>query len=360
MGSLTGVQPQRTDERIVGFPPTADHSQRDRDWPCETLSQGNCMGGLVGNSKIMQEMFSQIRKIAQSRCSVLICGETGTGKELVARSIHQLGPDWNKPFITVDCGGIAPTLIESELFGHVRGAFTGADSSRQGLFEAARGGTVFLDEVAELPLPLQSRLLRACQEGECRPLGSTRPVRFEARILAATNQDLGAAVTQGSFRRDLFFRLNVVSLYLPPLRERKEDIPVLASEILRKLSTGHAQRPALASRRLSEEAAACLLGYDWPGNVRELENCLWHALTLGDGPVIQAKDLPIGVGRPSTDKGPHSGPKTLRLAEMERQAILQAIEDAGGDKQLAAKLLGIGKTTLYRKLKEYSQRTESD
>jgi two-component system response regulator HydG len=241
------------------------------------------------------------------------------------------------------------------LFGYVRGAFTGAVRNKPGLLETAGDGTLFLDEVAELPVELQTRLLRAIQEKEFRPVGSTRRIPFTSRIIAATNRDLQAAIQQGSFRKDLYFRLNVVSITLPPLRERRADIPLLAEQILRDLAARRGNRNKVAWS-LSSEALDRLLAYDWPGNVRELENCLERAMTLGSGPLIDASDLPSGVQAPPTrtDSSPDS---VIPLDEMERQAILRALASAGGDKMLAARLLKIGKTTLYRKLRKYQKQS---
>jgi len=322
--------------------------------------QEACLDVLVGRSEPMRAIIEAIRKTSLSPSSVLVRGETGTGKELVARAIHHMGQDRNKPFVTVDCGGLAPTLIESELFGHVRGAFTGADSHREGLLEAARGGTLFLDEIAELPLHLQSRLLRACQEREFRPLGSTKQIGFGARIIAATNQDLEASVARGNFRKDLFYRLNVVSLVLPPLRGRKEDVPALAESFLRRPAVLSATNRPAVPRSLCPKALDCLLAYDWPGNVRELENCLLYAVTLGDSSTIHVKDLPVAVRCPSARNAFFNPPEVLPLAVIESRTILRTLAEVGGDKLLAAKLLGIGKTTLYRKLKEYSRRNQPD
>jgi two-component system response regulator HydG len=301
--------------------------------------------GLVGTSERMKKIYRLVSKVALQRHPVLIMGESGTGKELVARAIHTHGPWRDKPFVPVDCGALPPTLIESELFGHVKGAFTGAAQSRQGLLAAAGSGTVFLDEIGELPIELQSRLLRAIQEHEIRPLGSNERIRFEARIVAATNQDLEAGMRSGAFRKDLFFRLNVVSIKMPSLRDRKEDIPVLARHFLERFDS----KSAMA---ISDEALGRLMSYDWPGNVRELENCIQRAVSLGSGPFIQMQDLPSAtlyhLVRNSSFRQ-DSG--TLQV--LEQHAIQEALQATGGDRVRAAKLLGIGKTTIYRKLKEY-------
>ena len=322
----------------------------------EKLRSRHAFGKMIGHSPQMQAAFKLIQRVAPSRSAVLIMGESGTGKELVARSIHECGPWRDKPFVPVDCGALVPTLIESELFGYIRGAFTGAVRTRQGLLETAENGTLFLDEVAEIPVELQTRLLRAIQEKEFRPVGSTRRVPFQARIIAATNRDLQAAIQQGSFRKDLYFRLNVVSISLPPLRERKGDIPLLAEQILQDLTANQRKERGKTRWTISSEALERLLGYHWPGNVRELENCLERAVTLGSGPMIQVSDLPSNLQLPlpgGTDGGPQS---IIPLEEMERQAILRALAGSGGDKLRAAQMLGIGKTTLYRKLLKYQEK----
>ncbi len=306
-------------------------------------------GNIIGRAPEMEKLYRIIAKAAQSTHPVLILGESGTGKELVARSIHFSGPFHDKPFIPVDCGSLVPTLIESELFGYVKGAFTGAVQAKDGLLAIANGGTVFLDEVGELPTDLQAKLLRAIQEKEIRPVGSTRRIPINVRILAATNRDLEQGVSQGTFRRDLYFRLNVLTLRIPPLRERRQDIPLLAAYFLDRLS-----RDSGRERTLSDDAIKLMLGYDWPGNVRELENCLERACALNSGSTIRIPDLPssmCGVNRVATAGEPSN--KIVPMAELEKQAILGTIAQLNGDKLLAARMLGIGKTTLYRKLKEY-------
>jgi two-component system response regulator HydG len=302
----------------------------------------------------MQKVYRLIAKVAMTRDPVLILGESGTGKELVARAIHSQGLWRDQPFVPVDCGALTPTLIESEMFGHVRGAFTGATHGRQGLLAAAGEGTVFLDEIVELPVELQPKLLRALQEHEIKPLGSNARIPVKARIVAATNQDLEAAIKRGTFRKELYFRLNVVSIKLPPLRERREDIPGLVRFFLAK----H-QASLGGITGVSEEVMARLMSYEWPGNVRELENCVQRALALGSAPQIRVVDLPSNllyfVGQP------HHDPRTLAtLQELEQRAIRQALEATKGDRQRAARLLGIGKTTIYRKLKEYGMDDGAD
>ncbi len=320
------------------------------------LSQG--LGAMIGRSSEMEKLYRILSKVAQSSHPVLILGESGTGKELVARTIHAYGPSAQKPFLPVDCGSLVPTLIESELFGYVKGAFTGANRSKDGLLVSAEGGTVFLDEVGELSLDLQTKLLRALQEREVRPVGATHRVPIKARIVAATNRDLATMVEKGTFRKDLYYRLNVVNLRLPSLRDRRDDIPPLAAHFLDRIS-----RERGAKFTLSNEALRTMMAYDWPGNVRELENAVERACALSSGPVLHLGDLPTqlqqhglaahrAAEREADDQtGPE--PQVKPLAELERDAILSAIRTLNGDKLQAAKLLGIGKTTLYRKLKEY-------
>ena len=317
----------------------------------ERLRSKHGFGSIIGRSPEMEKLYRIIAKAAQSTHPVLIMGESGTGKELVARCIHYSGPYHDKPFIPVDCGSLVPTLIESELFGYVRGAFTGAIRAKEGLLAIANGGTVFLDEIGELTVDLQAKLLRAIQEKEIRPVGSTKRVTINVRILAATNRNLEAAVADGTFRRDLYFRLNVLSLKIPPLRDRKQDIPLLAEHFLERMS-----RNTGSQRTLSEEALQVMMGYDWPGNVRELENCLERACALSSGPNIQTADLPSPIqnaNHPTLTEAADGG-KIVPIADLEREAILRTIDQLKGDKLLAARLLGIGKTTLYRKLKEYA------
>ena len=317
----------------------------------EKVKSKQGFGGIVGRAPEMEKLYRIIAKAAHSTHPVLILGESGTGKEMVARSIHFSGPFRDKPFIPVDCGSLVPTLIESELFGYVKGAFTGAVQAKDGLLAIAEGGTVFLDEVGELPVDLQAKLLRSIQEKEIRPVGSTKRIPINVRILAATNRDLEQAVSQGSFRRDLYFRLNVLSLKIPPLRERRADVPLLAQYFLERMARETGQE-----RILSDDAVKAMLAYDWPGNVRELENCLERACALTTGPAIHVSDLPTSIhsaGEGHSDNGISFSSKILPIAEMEKQSILTTIAQLNGDKLQAARLLGIGKTTLYRKLKEY-------
>jgi len=318
----------------------------------DAMKDKHGFGSLVGRAPEMEKLYRIIIKAAKSSHPVLILGESGTGKELVARSVHFGGPHRDRPFIPVDCGALVPTLIESELFGYVRGAFTGAVRSKDGLLATADGGTIFLDEVGELPIDLQSKLLRAIQEREIRPVGSNRSVPVNVRILAATNRDLESAVQQGTFRRDLFFRLNVLTLRIPPLRERKQDIPLLAGHFLERVA-----RTTGVHRTISDEALRRMLDYDWPGNVRELENCLERACALSSSATLQIGDLPTTLRNLAQEAYPTLDAVTsnsiVPLSELEKRAIIQAIQQVHGDKLEAARRLGIGKTTLYRKLKEY-------
>jgi two-component system response regulator HydG len=321
------------------------------------LSEGP--GTMIGRSPAMEKIYRILSKVALSTHPVLILGESGTGKELVARTLHAFGPNAQRPFLPVDCGSIVPTLMESELFGYVKGAFTGAIRSKDGLLVAAEGGTVFLDEIGELSLELQAKLLRALQEKEVRPVGATLRIPIKARIVTATNRDLAEMVENGSFRKDLYYRLNVVNLRLPPLRNRREDIPLLAAHFLDRIS-----RERGVKFTLSDEALRIMMGHDWPGNVRELENALQHGCTFSSGGVIHLGDLTTllknrGVEAQHTasiagmDLGTDGAAKVKTLAETERAEILRAIRALNGDKLEAARMLGIGKTTLYRKLKEY-------
>jgi two-component system response regulator HydG len=323
----------------------------------ERLRQQEGMGQIIGQTAAMEKLYRILAKVAQTTHPVLILGESGTGKELIARSIHTFGPNAEKPFLPVDCGSLVPTLVESELFGYVKGAFTGANHSRDGLLVAAGGGTVFLDEIGELSLDLQAKLLRALQEREVRPVGATHRVPIKARILTATNRDLAAMVEHGTFRRDLYYRLNIVNLRLPPLRDRRDDIPMLVAHFLNKINKRH---PGKFS--IHDEALRAMVHYDWPGNVRELENAIEHGATMTSGGEIQLGHLPTQLHQQplaslhaAALKGKEDAPlpEILPLAVQEKIAILEAIRVTQGDKLRAARLLAIGKTTLYRKLKEY-------
>jgi DNA-binding NtrC family response regulator len=360
---------------------------------------------LVGRSEAMQKVFRMIRQVAQSRSTVLLQGKSGTGKELVARAIHFNSPAAAGPIVTVDCGAISPTVIESELFGHVKGAFTGAVQSKEGLFRMARGGTLFFDEIGELPLEMQTKLLRALQEREVRPVGSDRTYSVDVRVLAATHKDLQAQVRDGHFREDLFYRLNVITIQIPALAEHKDDIPFLLAHFLKK----HA-RSKREIERIEGSVMQALMAYDWPGNIRELENVVERAVALGQGNCIILADMPPQIAalaqsplaarnagdNPAQIRLPHSdmmltsisseeqslanstplAPPAAdplagvfaeaalngqnKLDDIERQAIMATLQITGGDRTACARILGIDKSTLYRKLKRYNFAISSD
>ena len=329
--------------------------------------------GIVGSSAKIQEVLRMVSRLKDTRTPVLIYGESGTGKELVARAIHFRGAFAGRAFVAVDCGSLVPTLIESELFGYEKGAFTGALKSKQGLFQAADGGSVFLDEVGELPLELQAKLLRVLQEKEVRPVGSNQRVKVDVRVIAATNRDLEAAYKNGTFRKDLYFRLNVVTVHVPALRERRSDIPMLVHWFLERYAPG-------SGLLVTSVAMKALMGYEWPGNVRELENCIERAVALGNGRTIDLSDLPPSIAGGSTPNGASGGPasgrptvmdpdlaeamasaesprapmSTTDLEDIERATIQRVFEQVNGDKALAGRMLGISRATLYRKLKRYN------
>ena len=327
---------------------------------------------LVGQSPRTRQVLHLIQKLGKCRWPALLLGETGTGKEVVARAIHNISP--SGPFVTIDCSAMVGPLMESELFGHVKGAFTGAAVAKIGLIESANSGTALFDEIGELPLDLQAKLLRVLQEKEFRPVGSLSTRRSDFRIIAATNRDLAKEVEKGTFRRDLYFRLNVINIRLAPLRERREDIPALINHFLARVGGNYT---------LTAETMEVMLNYDWPGNVRELENCIQHMVAINSGPLLHVADLPsnlqnfllqkksqylmaaaANIPMPPRANEPESMetdpalsfsslPSVIPLAELEKRAILNALDYTKGDRAVAAHLLGIGRTTLYRKLKEY-------
>ena len=310
--------------------------------------------GIIGNSASIQHVLRLISRLKDTRTPVLISGESGTGKELVARALHFRGNLASRPFVAVDCGSLVPTLIESELFGYERGAFTGALRSKQGLLQSADTGTIFLDEVGELPLEMQAKILRFLQEKEVRPVGSNQKVKVDVRIMAATNRDLETDYKKGTFRKDLFFRLNVVTITLPPLRDRRSDIPILANWFLERLAPGRGVQ-------ISGNAMKTLLAYDWPGNVRELENCLERAVALTDRRVLDVDDLPPSIAQADLHEASQTfdaeqfGAATATdLEDIERATIARVFSQVKGDKVRAGKMLGISRATLYRKLKRYN------
>jgi two-component system response regulator AtoC len=309
--------------------------------------------GLVGISQPMQEVLRQLRKVAPQKTTVLVLGESGTGKELLARAIHELSPRAALPFVAVNCGAIPSELIESELFGHVRGAFTDASRTKKGLAEEADGGTLFLDEIGELPLPMQPKLLRFLEDEEVRPVGDVRARKVDVRVVAATGRDLRRAVAQGQFREDLLYRLDVVGVRLPALRERPEDIPSLADHFLARYAR---LRPELAAMSLSEEARDALVAYRWPGNVRELEHALERAVVLADGPVIREEDLPEAVrAAPAATASRVHGTLSIKreTRALEEQLIRAALERTGGNRTRAAELLELSYRALLYKIKDY-------
>jgi len=323
----------------------------------ERVSAEMELSGIVGSSHKIQDVLRMVARLKDTRTPVLITGESGTGKELVARAIHYRGLLSKRPFVAVDCGSLVPTLIESELFGYEKGAFTGAIRSKEGLFQSANGGTIFLDEIGELSMELQAKLLRVLQEKEIRPVGSNQKFKVDVRVIAATNRDLEAAQNEGKFRKDLYFRLNVVTLHLPALRERKSDIPPLVHYFLDRFAPGQATA-------ISPAAMKIMLQYDWPGNVRELENCIERAVALGSREMIDVSDLPPAVRQQQAGENAAAVPIILAdggatesntdLEELERDTIQRVFEQVQGDKSRARKMLGISRATLYRKLKRYN------
>jgi two-component system response regulator HydG len=308
--------------------------------------------GIIGTSQVMQKAFETLSRAALSEATVLITGESGTGKELAARALHNRSQRATKPFLAINCSAIPEPLLESELFGHVKGAFTDAKTDRSGLFAKANGGTLFLDEIGDMPMAMQAKVLRVVQERAVRPVGSEREVAFDVRILAATNRDLETEVAAGRFRGDLFFRIHVIELLLPPLRARGSDVLMLASAFIAR----YASRSGRASLRLSHEAAERLLAYDWPGNVRELENCMERAVALADGDVLTPEDLPDRVRRVRLGEvliRADASDELVSLEEMERRYILRVMHAVGGNKKLAAQVLGLDRSTLYRKLERF-------
>ncbi len=320
------------------------HSLRAR------LGEELTVNELIGSSEVMQKVKEIIGKVAAADSPVLIEGESGTGKELVAAAIHRLSSRAKRPFIPVNCSAIPQDLLESEFFGHVRGAFSGAVSDALGLFRGADEGTIFLDEIAELSPPLQVKLLRVLQEMQVRPVGSTKAYPVNVRVIAATNRDLDRAMTEGVFRQDLFYRLNVVRIQLAPLRDHREDVPALVNHFLRRFN----RRFHREVKSVAPDALAALAGYTFPGNVRELENLLERAFAMGARESITFDDLPILTKAPMTSAPLAATPQTIpTLGDVERELILKALLLLKDDKEAAAKALGISRRTIYRRLKEY-------
>lgn len=312
------------------------------------VGQGVAATVILGESQPMRFLLGMVQRVAASHAPVLILGETGSGKGLIARAIHQASPRADHPFLVINCSAFQDQLLESELFGHERGAFTGAISAKAGLFEVANEGTVFLDEVSEMSPAMQAKLLQVLDTGELRRVGGTRLRRVDTRIFAATNKDLQEEVRAGHFREDLFFRLNVVSLVVPPLRDRREDIPQLVEHFLRAF-----RLPGQQPKSLSPAALQFLVGYTWPGNVRELANSIERLLLLVPGTTIEPQDLPPNI-RPSVDRPPREADVPLPLTEVERLSIMRALEYTQGKKAPAARLLGIDVKTLTHKIRRYN------
>ena len=333
-------------------------------------------GALIGDSPAMQEVYRVIAAVSQNKSTVLITGASGTGKELVARTLHQRSPWSRGPFVAFNCAAVSESLLDSQLFGHRRGSFTGAIADQEGVFQAASGGTLFLDEVSEVPLALQAKFLRAIQEREVTPLGTTKPVKIDVRLVAATNKDLRQQVRKGEFREDLFYRLNVVNIDLPPLRARKQDIPLLVRHLVDEFARSY----NVAAKELSPAALEALLAHDWPGNVRELQNAIERAFAVSASPTLELADVapalneaamssfPAGEGgdagasHPSSGATPSAPPAdqdgrlidhVISLDEAERRLIAAALKQAGGNKNEAARLLRIDRQRLYRKLEKY-------
>lgn len=351
------AKPFRREEVSLVVQRSLDHARlmKENARYREELQERAVLTGLVGSSPAMLEVYKLVARVAQGKSTVLLEGESGTGKELVARAIHRHGSRRDGPFIPVNCGALPDTLLESEMFGHEKGAFTGAVGVKHGLFETADGGTLFLDEIGELGPSLQVKLLRVMQDQEIRRVGSTTSTKVDVRLIAATNRDLAAMVKENKFREDLFYRLNVVRIKLPPLRERREDVRMLAQHFLQKYTEG-GDHPF---RGFSAEALSCLEHYRWPGNVRELENAVERAVSLSHGPVVLPEDLPEAVRSgvpsdsapvvvPSPVKVEEQSESLLTLEEVERRHLLRVLKEMKGNKVKAAKILGIDRRTLYR------------
>jgi DNA-binding NtrC family response regulator len=352
LGALDYLQkPFEIDELLVVVTRAIDHQRLRTEYRYLRSERDEQFDhyGIVGRSRVMEEIIQRAERVAETKSTVLITGETGTGKELIARAIHDRSAQRDMPLIRVNCAAIPESLLESELFGHVRGAFTGAATTKKGKFALADGGTIFLDEIGTMSPALQSKLLRVLQEREFEPLGSERTEKIDVRVIAATNRDLRQMVAEGKFQEDLFYRLNVIPIELPPLRERRDDIPPLVEHFLKK----HAQRTGRRIERIDDGVLAQLQQYDWPGNVRELENVIERAVVLSTGPVITARTISIlGSAAP-----PSSGLPSLKLRQniewVEKETIRRALESARGIKKDAAELMGISQRALSYYLAKY-------
>jgi transcriptional regulator with PAS, ATPase and Fis domain len=321
----------------------------------KAVSQDYQFGNIIGKSKPMQVIFNLIQRVSNTSSNILITGESGTGKELVARAIHYNSPRKDRPFIPINCAAIPETLLESELFGHVKGAFTDAKGDKAGLFEEAAGGILFLDEISELPLNLQAKLLRVLQDKEVRRVGAGKSVKMDVRVIAASNLDLSEEVKQRKFRQDLFYRLNVLQIQVPPLRERRDDILPLAHHFLKKFT----QEVAKPIKGFNESVLALFLDYSWPGNVRELENAVERAVILAQGDQVTLSDLPSTLASSREDYSTleKALDRQLSLEQLEQEYIARILEQAGGNKYKAAQILGIDRKTLYRKIGQFKGKT---
>jgi len=321
----------------------------------EQLEKRFGLENMIGHSRAMENVFELIRQISPSNATILITGKSGTGKELVARAIHQQSPRKNKPFVPIHCAALSPSLLESELFGHEKGAFTGAINQKKGKFEIADGGTIFLDEVNEIPLEMQVKLLRFLEMREFERVGGNRLIQVDVRLLAASNSDLQVMVKEHRMREDLYFRLNVVKIELPPLRDRREDIPLLVHAFINEFS--QVDRKKVTG--ITPEALGILQYYDWPGNVRELRNCIESMVVLAKKPILNEDDIPAEIRRLQTDIPVFSLPDSLNIKTMEKELIRGAIAQASGNKKRAAEQLGISRRTLYRKMEEYGLKSQN-
>ncbi|MBL7716289.1 MAG: sigma-54-dependent Fis family transcriptional regulator [Bdellovibrionales bacterium] len=345
------VKPFKLVEMSVNLDRAMEHRRLKRDNSVlrqEIQKSWNQMG-MIGKSQAMTQIYDLVRRVAQTQANVLITGESGTGKEMVARGIHESGPRAKKPFVAINCSAIPDGLLESELFGHAKGSFTGATQKKKGLFEEAAGGTLFLDEIGDMNIQLQAKLLRVIQERKIRPVGETQSKDIDLRIIAATHKDLKTAVQAGHFREDLFYRLSVIPVVIPPLRQRKEDIPLLAENFIKKFSAANQLQP----RALTQRAMRKLLDHSWHGNVRELENVIERAVVLSSSTTIDEKDIPLQEPIPAEVTNQETPNELMTIMELEKRYIRNVLEKTGGRKDQAAQILGINRRTLYRKEREY-------
>ena len=344
------LKPLDFDEVLIRIENLLEHKNvmQENKYLREQIDREYNFNHIIGESPEMKKVYKMVERVSQATSNVLITGQSGTGKELVARAIHSNSPRAKKPFLAINCGAIPENLVESELFGHKKGAFTGANSDKDGIFVAAHGGTVFLDEVAEIPLNLQVNLLRVLQEREVKPVGSNQMLSFDTRIISATNKDLEKEIEKGDFRDDLYYRLNVVEIPLPTLQQRRDDIPLLAHHFLQKYNKelGH------NLKGISSEAMGAMMAYEWKGQVRELENVIERAVLLSDGDYLTLEDLPGSIKKPSSDKNFEMDSNKLdeALQVFEKHHIQSVLKRTEGNKSEAARLLGIDPSTLYRKM----------